>query len=168
MHDADPQVILWKNDRRVSARNITEYHVDVKTSVPVLNLFIGQFGGFPQDLCYPGGSKARDAVNVEGSSGTCSPYMADDHRNQRTASFEIPSVLRKIAKWDVVVTVRGYGTHAPPGRPSERVPATWWCHTYRRPPLSPSPADAEDASAQAERSSKARGTSWGVKLVKRL
>lgn len=128
----------------------------------MLNLFIGQFGGFPQDLCDPGGSKARDAVNVEGSSGTCSPYLSDDHRNQRTAAFEIPAVLRKIAKLDVVTTVRGYGTHAPPGRTSEAVPATWWCHTYRRPP-----DNADGASAQAARSSKVRRTPWWLKLVKR-
>ena len=50
-------VILWKNDKRVSGRNVSMYHVDVRTSVPVLNFFVGQFGGFPQDVCAPGGSK---------------------------------------------------------------------------------------------------------------
>ena len=64
-------VIKWKSDRRVSGRNVTSYYVNAATSIPILNLFVGTFGGFPQDICAPGGSKARNAVNVEGSAGTC-------------------------------------------------------------------------------------------------
>ena len=124
-------VIVWHNDRRVSGRNVSMYHVDVKTSVPVLNFFVGQFGGFPQDVCAPGGSKARNAVNVEGSAGTCVPYAYNAHRSERRTAFEIPAALRQMANWDVTVTVRGYGAHAPVGRPHEQTKCIWWCHTYR-------------------------------------
>lgn len=120
-------VILWKNDKRVSGRNISMYMVDVRTSVPVLNFFVGQFGGFPQDVCAPGGSKARNQVNVEGSAGACSPYSAEDHKVQRRTAFEIPPTLRQLAKWDINVRVRGYGAHTPIGRPHEVAFTTWWC-----------------------------------------
>ena len=124
-------VILWKNDRRVSGRNVSSYYVDVKTSVPVLNFFVGQFGGFPQDLCHPGGSKARDAVNLEGSPSSCVPWAYNAHYDLQRTAFEIPSALRQLAQWDVAVTVRGYGTHSPVGKPEEATPAQWWCHKYR-------------------------------------
>ena len=126
-------VILWKNDKRVSGRNVSMYMVDVRTSVPVLNFFVGQFGGFPQDVCAPGGSKARNQVNVEGSAGACSPYGADDHKIERRTAFEIPPTLRQLAKWDIDVRVRGYGAHTPIGKPGEVTSTTWWCKVYRRP-----------------------------------
>ena len=84
-------------------------------------------------LCAPGGSKARDAVNVQGSAGTCTPYEADSHREQRQAAFEIPSVLRRLASWDMQVSARGYGTVHPIGKPEQVTRVTWWCHTYRGP-----------------------------------
>ena len=37
-----------------------------------------------------------------------------------------------MASWDIFVTVRGYGSHAPLGQPSEATPCEWWCHKYRR------------------------------------
>ena len=43
-------VIPWRSDKRVSGMNVSAYEVDVKTSVPVLNIFIGTFGSFPQDV----------------------------------------------------------------------------------------------------------------------
>ena len=125
-------VIKWKSDRRVSGRNVTSYYVNAATSIPILNLFVGTFGGFPQDICAPGGSKARNAVNVEGSAGTCAPYSHTAHFDQRLTAFEIPSALRTMASWDIVVTVRGYGSHAPLNLPSEATPCEWWCHKYRR------------------------------------
>ena len=141
-------VINWRNDRRVSGRNVTAYHVDVKTSLPVLNFFVGTFGGFPQDVCAPGGSKARNAVNVEGSAGTCVPYAKDSYNHPRLTAFEIPAALRKIASWDIVVTVRGYGAHAPVGAPaSAAVPCQWWCHKYMRRARSAAHPPAEEAAA---------------------
>ena len=145
-------VILWKNDKRVSGRNVSMYHVDVRTSVPVLNFFVGQFGGFPQDVCAPGGSKARNQVNVEGSAGACSPYGLEDHHVQRRTAFEIPPTLRKLAKWDIDVRVRGYGAHTPIGRPKEEVRTTWWCKVYRR------PRDESDQPATAYRGGSSRRT----------
>ena len=69
-------VIDWRPHASVCGRNVSAYYVDVKTSVPVLNFFVGMFGSFPQNICDPAGSKARDAVNVEevNSPGTCSAY----------------------------------------------------------------------------------------------
>jgi len=125
-------VIHWHSDRRVSGRNISSYHVDVKTSVPVFNFFLDQFGGFPQDVCAPEGSKARDAVDVEGDEGACVPYSRDAHTQPRTTAFPIPVALRSIAAFDVVVTARGWGSHAPIGKPGDATPCTFWCHKYRR------------------------------------
>lgn len=140
-------VIPWKIDRRMANRNVTSYFVDVRTSQPVLNLFVGRFGGFPQDICAAEGSKARDAVNVAGSSTvTCSPYTGDAPTVQRSTSFEIPDALRLMASWDVTVVVRGYGSHAPIGRPADSIPCVWWCHTYRR----SRKADAESASTSTQ------------------
>ena len=61
-------LIAWHPDRRACGLNVSSYHVDVQTSTPFLNFFMGIFGTFPQDLCVPGGSKARNAVEVEESS----------------------------------------------------------------------------------------------------
>lgn len=128
-------VINWKIDPRMANRNVTSYFVDVQTSQPVLNLFVGRFGGFPQDICAADGSKARDAVKTSDAvpQPTCSPYLADAPGVQRSTSFEIPDALRLMASWNVDVVVRSYGSHGPiNGGPHESVPCVWWCHTYRR------------------------------------
>ena len=67
-----------------------------------------------------------------GEGATCSPYAAHASSVERITAFEIPEALRRIASWDVTVTVRGYGSHAPLGRPHETTPAIFWCHGYRR------------------------------------
>ena len=64
-------VIPWKPDGRACGRNVSSYFVDVQTSTPVLNLFMGLFGSFPQDLCDPRGSKAKNAVACVDEGGTC-------------------------------------------------------------------------------------------------
>ena len=126
--------IPWKPDRRACGLNVSSYFVDVKTSTPVLNFFMGIFGSFPQDLCDPRGSKARDAVQVEESEsgGTCSPYPSWGCPSPRFTAFEVPSALRQMAKMDVTVTVRGYGSLSPIGSPEKRTPVVFWCHKYRR------------------------------------
>ena len=64
-------VIPWRPDGRACGRNVSSYFVDVQTSTPVLNLFMGLFGSFPQDLCDPRGSKAKNAVACVDEGGTC-------------------------------------------------------------------------------------------------
>ena len=126
-------IIPWRPGRRACGLNVSSYWVDVKTSTPVLNLFIGLFGSFPQDLCDPRGSKARDAVNVVDSGGTCSPYAGGTCSSRlRFTSFDVPASLRQMTKMDVQITVRGYGSLSPVGRPSERTPWVMWCHKYRK------------------------------------
>ncbi len=126
-------IIPWRPERRACGLNVSSYWVDVKTSTPVLNLFIGLFGSFPQDLCDPRGSKARDAVNVVDSGGTCSPYAGGTCSSRlRFTSFDVPASLRQMTKMDVQITVRGYGSLSPVGRPSERTPWVMWCHKYRK------------------------------------
>ena len=140
-------IINWKISPSMSGRNVSAYHVDVTTSFPVLNLFVGPFGGFPQDVCAPGGSKARNAVNPEGSSGnTCMPYSKDAHLAQRRTTFEIPAALRAITRWDIVVTVRGYGSCAPSGHPEQAELCHWWCHKYQRQQRDPRPPAAPSTS----------------------
>ena len=128
-------VIRWSPDARLDGKNVTSYAVDVKTSLPILNMFVGTFGGFPQDLCAAGGSKARDAVSISDSKSSCSPYPARASSTTYVTSFEVPDALRRLASWDISVTARGYGTFAavgaPPGAPQSK--AVWWCHRYRRP-----------------------------------
>jgi hypothetical protein len=125
-------VIDWRADPRLCGRNVTSYFVEVSTSTPVLNFFIGRFGSFPQDLCAAEGSKARDAVQVEEEQPVCSPYEAWCARKDRRTAFEIPAALLQLLKWDVEVTVRAYGSHAALNRPGDVVAASWWCHKYRR------------------------------------
>ena len=129
-------VIDWRPDRRVCGRNVSSYFVDVSTSVPVLSFFARIFGSFPQDICAPGGSKARDAVDIEESvEAACAPYPAawDGCQSERQTSFAIPAALRTLSSWDVEVTVRGYGSHAPVGDAAAApTQCTWWCHKYRR------------------------------------
>ena len=127
-----PQVD-WQADRRVCGQNVTGYFVDIKTSAPFLNYFVGLFGRFPQDVCSPKGSKARDAIDLEDDAvSTCSPYENFCASRLRHASFKVPSVLVPLARLDVEVTVRAYGSHGPAGRPHEAVPCTWWCQKFRR------------------------------------
>lgn len=143
-------VIDWFISPWMSGRNVSSYHVDVSTSVPVLNIFVGQFGGFPQDLCAPGGSKAKDAVNAEGSlESTCMPYEKDAHLTPRRTSFEVPAALRAITRWDIVVTVRGYGSCAPVGKPDQAVPCYWWCHKYQKAQRSKSSSPSAPAVSAA-------------------
>ena len=68
--------IPWRPDRSACGRNVSSYFVDVQTSTPVLNLFIGVFGSFPQDLCDPRGSKAKNAVSLVDEGGTCASALA--------------------------------------------------------------------------------------------
>jgi len=146
-------VIDWRADPRLCGRNVTAYFVEVSTSTQMLNFFIGRFGSFPQDLCAPGGSKARAAVEVEEEQPVCSPYEAWCARKARRTAFEIPSALLQLLKLDVEVTVRAYGSHAPPGRPHEAVAAPWWCHKYRRVGRADS---AEEVAVAARRAAAAR------------
>jgi len=109
-----------------------------------------------QDICAPGGSQARNAVEVEGdeTSGTCSPYPRFCAEQRRT-SFAIPSAMFALTAMDVEVTVSAFGSHAPVDRPDERVEGTWWCHKYRkrrdsdhgRPSVRPSPRRLQRSAA---------------------
>mmetsp|Transcript_28414 Transcript_28414/g.62217 ORF Transcript_28414/g.62217 Transcript_28414/m.62217 type:complete len:234 (+) Transcript_28414:267-968(+) len=127
-------VIDWRPDRRVCGRNVSSYYVDVQTTRGWLNFFISTFGSFPQDVCAPGGSQARNAVDVEEESpgGTCTPYPWNAFASSRRMSFAIPAALRTLTNLDVAVTVRAYGSHSPIGDPERRTDVLWWCHKYRR------------------------------------
>ena len=140
----------WHPDRRLCGRNISSYYVDVKTSTPILNFFMGVFGSFPQDLCDPAGSKAREAVNVEDSvsGSTCSPYGRLCTTTRQTA-FEVPAALRRMAALDVQVTVRGYGTHSPPGSPEHRADVVFWCHKYRKARVAATAGTADQLACQS-------------------
>lgn len=126
-------LIDWRPHRSVCGRNVSSYIVDVQTSIPLLNMFVGTFGSFPQDLCDPDGSKARNAVNVEETSpGTCVPYRPRCTSPLQRTSFEVPGILRRLILLDIEVTVRAYGSHAPLGASEQNQSCTWWCHKYRR------------------------------------
>ena len=116
-----------------------------------------------EQICAPGGSKARDAVNVEGSVGTCTPYSADSHRFDREAAFEIPRVMRMLARWDVEVTVRGWGAVHALGKPDDVQPVTWWCHKYRGPP-SAARAGAAAAAAAVNRPANDKAPPGGPRI----
>ena len=168
-------VIRWSPAARLNGRNVTAYKVDVRTSAPVLNLFVAVYGGFPQDLCAPGGSKARAAVSVSDSKGSCSPYPARASSIEYLTSFEIPSSLRQLASWDITVTARGYGAHAPVGgKPELAQAAVFWCHKYRRSstaslPSTPSPAQPKWTRTQQSLHRWANAVSRGYgQLVQRL
>ena len=159
-------VIRWRPDHQLNGRNVTAYLVDVRTSAPVLNLFVGVYGGFPQDLCAPGGSKARAAVSVSDSKSSCGPYPARASSIEYLTSFEIPGTLRQLAQWDITVTARGYGSHAPSGHPELGRAAVFWCHKYRR-----SRHAATAASNQGSSSAPpvwARALHWVRKLGHRI
>ena len=61
----------------------------------------------------------------------CSPYPRHCTFG-RTTSFEVPAALRQLTRLDVEITVRGYGSLSPVGRPEERTEVTMWCHKYRK------------------------------------
>ena len=147
-------VIDWRPDRRVCGRNVSSYFVDVSTSVPVLSFFARIFGSFPQDICAPGGSKARDAVDIEESvEAACAPYppASDGCQSERQTSFAIPAALRTLSSWDVDVA-KG----APPTQ------GTWWCHKYRRaaPVGAGGAGGADDAAAERGTSRLGRMRQW--------
>ena len=57
-------VIPWRPHSKACGRNVTSYDVDVTTSASFLNFFVNAFGSFPQDMCDPRGSKAREATSA--------------------------------------------------------------------------------------------------------
>ena len=131
-------VVHWSAAKKACGLNITSYLVDVSSSLPLLDHATRFFGAFPQDIC-AGDSKARKTVgrktdgvaHVELPS-TCSPYPSACSKEQHLSAVPIPWALRFIARLDVVVTIRMYGTLAPVGRPSSGRPVVWSCHKYRR------------------------------------
>ena len=44
-------VVHWRPTKWVCGLNVTAYHIDVKTSSPLLNRFVALFGKMPQDVC---------------------------------------------------------------------------------------------------------------------
>ena len=50
----------------------------------------------------------------------CSPYTRGCTSWSRMTAFEVPTALRQLTRLDVEITVRGYGTLSPVGRPEER------------------------------------------------
>ena len=91
--------IPWRPDRSACGRNVSSYFVDVQTSTPVLNLFIGVFGSFPQDLCDPRGSKAKNAVSLVDEGGTYAspssrPPSPSPHLHLRTRTRTRPNQSR--------------------------------------------------------------------------
>ena len=124
-------VIPWRPHSKACGRNVTSYDVDVTTSASFLNFFVNAFGSFPQDMCDPRGSKAREATSA--SAPTCSAYEKGCEKNERLATFIVPRALRKLTLLDVEVTVRAYGSLAPLGKPHEKGErVVHWCHKYRK------------------------------------
>ena len=124
-------VIPWRPHSKACGRNVTSYDVDVTTSASFLNFFVNAFGSFPQDMCDPRGSKAREATSA--SAPTCSAYEKGCEKNERLATFIVPRALRKLTLLDVEVTVRAYGSLAPLGKPQEKGErVVHWCHKYRK------------------------------------
>ncbi len=127
-------VVHWSAAKKACGLNITSYLVDVSSSLPLLDHATRFFGAFPQDIC-AGDSKARKTVgrktdgvaHVELPS-TCSPYPSACSKEQHLSAVPIPWALRFIARLDVVVTIRMYGTLAPVGRPSSGRSVVWSCH----------------------------------------
>ncbi|KAL1527620.1 hypothetical protein AB1Y20_009006 [Prymnesium parvum] len=140
-------LITWRPDRRLCGMNVSSYFLDVRTSTPLVNFFMGIFGAFPQDMCDPRGSKARDAVHAADARGrTCSTYPRRCDFGRQT-SFELPPALKKVVQTGVQVSTMAYGTISPPGDPAVRSNVTFWCHVYRwraqgRPRSPPAPSQA--------------------------
>ena len=129
-------VVNWRPGLAACGLNVTGYFVDVQTSSPLLNRFVGLFGVFPQDVC-AAGSKARQSLSVNGQTeipSACSPYPeACGRLPLRLSAVPIPLPLRALAGVDVEVWIRAYGTLAPVGQPGRSQAITFWCHKYRRP-----------------------------------
>ena len=130
-------VVDWAPAKSMCGLNVTSYHLDVQTSSPLLNRFVEIFGKMPQDLCSPA-SVARSSVAIDdapqgGAASVCSPYETACTAPRQSA-VAIPIVLRTLATWDVVVSVRAYGTVAPQGhptRPGSEKKVEFWCHKVR-------------------------------------
>ena len=108
-------VVDWRADRSVCGRNVSSYLVDVRTSSSVLNLVVGLFGVFPQDVCAPT-SKARSSVEVDNSkalASACQPYPRNCHELPRRSAVPISPVLRWLSRLEIEVTVIATGSHAP-------------------------------------------------------
>lgn len=124
-------VIPWHPHQKACGRNVTSYEVDVTTSASFLNFFVNAFGSFPQDMCDPKGSKAREATSA--TAPTCSLYEKNCEKNERIATFIVPRALRKLTVLDVEVTVIARGTLAPLNKSMEKGDRIiHWCHKYRK------------------------------------
>ena len=155
-------VVHWRPTKWVCGLNVTAYHVAVKTSSPVLNRFVTIFGKMPQDVCAPDsiarGSVAVDDVSQAGGPSACSPYLCD--KETYTSAVAIPLVLRTLANWDVVVSIRAYGTVAPVAASdqSQRRDVQFWCHKYRRAP--PELTQRASSGSGAPRGPRRRWLAW--------
>ena len=117
-------VIAWSPDRSACGRNVSSYFVDVQTSTPVLNLFIGLFGSFPQDLCDPRGSKAKKAVACVDEGGTCALTLTPAPSRPRALALTRAGPAHRVAR------VRSFGKASKPHGPTMRS-----CHAaYAAPP----------------------------------
>ena len=72
----------------------------------------------------------------------CSPFTRGCSSWGRLTAFEVPAALRQLTRLDIEITVRGYGSLSPVGRPQERteVPrrgATEPSRTHSEPMLQP-------------------------------
>ena len=128
-------VINWRPDRRVCGLNVTSYFVGFASTLPLLDAAANIFGGFPQDICSPQ-SVARQSVAINGEANlpsTCSPYPLGCSALPRTSVVAIPQSLRALARFDVQVSIRAWGSVGPTGNPTAHsTPVTFWCHKYRR------------------------------------
>ena len=141
-------VIHWRPLRSVCGLNVTQYHVDVRTSSPFLNQFVAIFGKMPQDVCAPG-SIARGSVAVDnvqqgdGGPSACTPYerYCDE---PKVSAVLIARSLRALANLDVWVSVRAFGMVAPQGNArGKQRRVTFWCHKYRKAQLGDTAADGD-------------------------
>ena len=153
-------VVHWTPARSACGLNVTSYYVDVKTSSSSLNRFVDLFGRMPQDVC-AASSKARSSVAVddvqqgEGQLSACTPYRCHRWKSHTNVSaVAIPRALRALASWDVVVSIRAYGTIETSRDSGREKAVNFWCHKYRRRFARPSPS--EDAAAGARRSASKR------------
>ena len=127
-------LIDWWPHRRVCDLNVSEYVVGFSSTLPLLDAAASVFGVFPQDVCATD-SKARGSLVIDGESdlqSACSPYNDCRSQRRKTSAVPIPSVLRALARFDVEVSIRAWGTTHPIGDPARGVPVTFWCNRYRR------------------------------------